>query len=150
MTVRERKRKNKLRGQRTHGKGDTKNKRGAGSRGGRGKAGSHKHKFTKYYAEFGKDRKVREKSTVVALNLDEIEQLLPKWILQGKIEKGSNTVIDGNKLGFSKVLARGKLKSKIVFENVKASKKAVEKIKESGSTIKEEKIEKEVEENGSS
>jgi len=149
MTVRERKKKNKVRGQRTHGKGDTKNRRGAGSRGGRGRAGSHKHKFVKYHAEFGKDRKVREKSTVVALNLDEVEQLLPKWIAEGKVEKGK-MALDGKKLGFSKLLGRGSLKTKVVFENVSASKKAAEKIKKSGSSIKEEKTEKEVEENGSS
>ena len=54
MVVRKRRKKNKQRGERTHGHGNTKNKRGAGSRGGVGKAGSHKHKYSKYYDSFGK------------------------------------------------------------------------------------------------
>ena len=59
MVVRRRKKKNKLRGQRTHGGGGTKNRRGAGCRGGVGKAGSHKHKFSKYYVEFGIKKKLK-------------------------------------------------------------------------------------------
>ena len=73
MTIRKRKKKNKLRGHRTHGKGDTKNHRGAGSRGGVGRAGSHKHKFTKYYGEFGTEKKkVAGKPIGPSINLDQI------------------------------------------------------------------------------
>ena len=60
MPERTRRKKNKLRGNRTHGKGNTKNHRGAGSKGGRGRAGSHKHKFSKYYKTFGKHGFVRK------------------------------------------------------------------------------------------
>ena len=78
MTVRKRKKKNILRGHRTHGHGDTKNGRGAGSRGGVGRAGSHKHKFTKYAGEFGIEKKqVIGKPIGPSMNLDQIEQMLP-------------------------------------------------------------------------
>ncbi len=137
MTVRRRKKKNTVRGERTHGQGDTKNRRGAGSRGGRGRAGSHKHKFTKYQGEFGQDKKkVIGKPVGPSMNLDMIEQSIPKWIAQGKVEKEGTTIkIDGKKIGVAKIVGRGKLISKVSFENVKASKKAAEKISESGSKI---------------
>jgi large subunit ribosomal protein L15 len=138
MTVRKRRKKNRLRGHRVHGKGDTKNKRGAGSRGGRGKAGSHKHRFTKYYADFGKEKKqVRGKPRAKAVNLDEVEQSLPAWIASGKAQKsGDKIVVDGKKTGFGKLLGRGELHSRIVFENVAASKAAAMKLRKSGCVLK--------------
>jgi large subunit ribosomal protein L15 len=150
MTVRKRRKKNKLRGQRTHGHGDTKNRRGAGSRGGRGRAGSHKHKFTKYYGGFGKEKKkLRGKARGRALNLDQIGQFLGEWVAAGKAEKKGNTfAVDGKKAGFAKIVARGELQARIAFENVKASKRALEKLKKSGSTVKEHG--KEAESHGSS
>ena len=58
MVVRKRKKLvNKMLGQRTRGNGDTKRRRGAGSRGGRGLAGSHKHKYSKYAGKFGQEKK---------------------------------------------------------------------------------------------
>ncbi|MAG21983.1 MAG: hypothetical protein CL943_01580 [Candidatus Diapherotrites archaeon] len=144
MTVRRRKKKNTLRGHRTHGQGDTKNRRGAGSRGGRGRAGSHKHKFNKYSGEFGtQKKKIIGKPRGASLNLDQIEQFLPGWIAAKKIEqKGTEIIVDGKKVGFSKIVSRGTLVSKIIFENVSASKKALEKLKASGSVLKEVKEEK--------
>ncbi len=149
MTVRRRKKKNKVRGHRTHGQGDTKNRRGAGSRGGRGRAGSHKHKYTKYFGQFGKNKKkVIGKPLGPSMNLDQIEQMLPKWVAGEKaLKEGNKVVVDGKRLGFAKVLARGQLKSKVVFENLKASKRALEKIRERGSVVLEEE-EKETEEEG--
>ncbi|MDP6670944.1 MAG: uL15 family ribosomal protein [archaeon] len=138
MTVRRRKKKNTVRGHRTHGQGDTKNRRGAGSRGGRGRAGSHKHKYTKYFGTFGKNKKkVIGKPLGPSINLDQIEQMIPTWIAKEKVSKeGNKVIIDGKKIGFAKILARGQLKSKVVFENFKVSQKAMEKLKESGSIVK--------------
>lgn len=45
MTVRIKSRKSKHLGNRTYGGGNTKNRRGKGSRGGKGRAGWHKHKW---------------------------------------------------------------------------------------------------------
>jgi large subunit ribosomal protein L15 len=151
MTVRRRRKKNTVRGHRTHGQGDTKNRRGAGSRGGRGRAGSHKHKYTKYFGTFGKNKKkVIGKPLGPSINLDQIEQLLPTWIAAEKVSKeGNKIIVDGKKIGFAKILARGQLKSKVVFENFKASQRAMEKLKESGSVVKgleEEELETEEEE----
>ena len=58
MVVRKRRKVNKQLGERTHGHGDTKNWRGSGNRGGVGRAGSHKHKFSKYWMTFGIKRRL--------------------------------------------------------------------------------------------
>ena len=142
MVVRQRKKKNRLRGHRSHGKGDTKNKRGAGCRGGRGKAGSKKHKRTKYFEVIGnkvrlkKQFVVRGKKALQALNLDDLNYLVEGLIAGQKAEKeGSLIVIDGQKHGLDKVLSRGSLAHKVLLKNVFASKKAIEKIEASGSKV---------------
>jgi large subunit ribosomal protein L15 len=126
MVVRKRKRVNKLRGNRTHGGGDKKNRRGAGSRGGRGRAGSHKHKFSKYWMTFGMKRKLKAKKKLESVNLQEIHKFLD--------EKG---VLDGAAKGIGKILGKGELKRKIIVKNVKVSKIAAEKIEAAGGKIQE-------------
>ncbi len=129
MTERKRRKKNKLRGHRTHGKGDTKNKRGAGSKGGRGRAGSHKHKFTKYYGEFGKEKKkILAKKTIVAINIDELNKMVDEKIKAGAIKDTEEIHIDGKEWGIDKILGRGKPKYNYFIENTKISKKADEKL----------------------
>jgi len=140
MTVRKRKRKNKLRAQRTHGSGNTKNRRGAGSRGGRGRAGSQKHKFNLYVKSFGKERKqIIGKKKPEAINLDLLVQLLPKWIIEKKAEKtAEGIVIDGKKIGYQKLLGKAHvLKEKLILKNLTASKKAAEKIIAAGGKVPE-------------
>ncbi len=133
MTVRKRKKKNRLRGERTHGKGDTKNKRGAGTRGGKGKAGSHKHKYSKYYGTFGKHGTLKAKSRGKSVNVEQIETLLQKWLDKKLVQKeGKVFVINGKKTKISKVLGRGEIKIAVKLVNIKASKKATEKIEKAG------------------
>jgi large subunit ribosomal protein L15 len=136
------KKKEKLREKRSHGKGNTKNKRGAGCRGGRGKAGSKKHKFTKYYTEFGTKRKLKAKKQVNAINLSDINSLIEN----NEFEKQNSFIVfDGIKTGYEKILSKGTLNEKILFKNIIASKKAIEKINESGSKIEEIESKKETE-----
>jgi large subunit ribosomal protein L15 len=138
MTVRKRKRKNRYRGHRTHGAGNTKNRRGAGNRGGRGRAGSHKHKFNLYAGTFGTERpRLLPQSVTKAINIDFIVQSLPKWIAEKKAEKtGEGIIIDGQKIGFDKILGKTNvLKEKLVIKNLKTSKKASERILAAGGKI---------------
>ena len=136
MVVRKRRKKEKLRGKRSHGKGNTKNKRGAGCRGGRGRAGSHKHKYTKYYKDFGTNKKLKIKGAVLAINLSDLSQKLPKLLENNRVEKeGDAFVIDGNKIGYGKILGRGSLKEKIVVRNMEVSKKAAEIIESAGGKV---------------
>jgi len=139
MVVRKRKRKNKLRGQRTHGGGDKKNRRGAGCRGGRGRAGSHKHKYSKYYMVFGTEKKsVRAQGIVRAININQLVQRIPQWLADGRVErKGGALIVDGRKILFDKLLSRGDIAEKIVVFNMSASGKAREKVAAAGGSVEE-------------
>jgi len=137
MVVRRQKKTNKLRGQRSHGKGDTKNRRGAGVRGGVGKAGSHKHKFSKYYTEFGVKIRLKPKQKGDAVNIADLEKYLNKKLEKKLVEKNNDVfIVDGKKCGLDKILGRGQTTIKIETTNVKAVEKAKEKIEELGGKIK--------------
>lgn len=148
MVVRRRKKFIKKLGQRTRGNGDTKKRRGGGSRGGRGLAGSHKHKFPKYAGKFGTEKKkVRSMKVVKAINIDALLQIMPRLVAEGKIVKEGNAfVVDGAKIGFDKLLSKGGLKERLIVRNMAASKKAIEKIgKANGVFESEEAVEEEEE-----
>ncbi len=136
MARRERRKKNKMRGHRTHGAGNKKNRRGKGVRGGVGKAGSHKHKFSKYYVDFGVKRTFKARQKEPTINLEEVQVRLGGWLKAGKARKeGVHFVVDGKALGFGKVLSRGSIKEKIRLENVKASEEAARKIIAAGGIV---------------
>jgi len=129
MVVRKRRKKNKMRGNRMHGGGNTKNRRGSGNRGGVGRAGSHKHKFSKYWMTFGVKRTLKAKERPKAINLEEITRRTALWLAQGRATKdGGMVVLDGDVLGFEKVLGKGNVDEKIKIINAKASKGALKKI----------------------
>lgn len=134
----------KFLGTRHHGKGNTKNARGKGCRGGVGMAGSHKHKWTyivKYEPKhFGLQgfSPVRRKK-VRSMNLYEIDQLAEKGVIPEK-EGRREFEFDG------KILGCGEITFPIVVKAVSFSKKASEKIKKmGGEAIVKEKKEKKVE-----
>lgn len=137
MTLRKRRKKNRLRGERTHGHGNTKNARGAGTRGGRGKAGSHKHRYSKFFAQFGKEEKqlwTHDKKNT--LNLDQIAQALPEWIREKKaVEQNNRVTIDAPTCGFQKILSRGTPSGAWIIRGATASAKAAEKIKAAGGSV---------------
>jgi large subunit ribosomal protein L15 len=136
MAVRKTKKKDKLRGQREHGKGNTKNRRGSGSKGGKGRGGSHKNKWSKYYLDFGGTKKMVPQKKLVALNIDELETALDKLVAGKKAEiKGSEIFIDGKIAHIGKILSRGNTSKKLVLKNIKASEKAREKILAAGGRI---------------
>ena len=130
MTQRTRRKKHKLRVNRTMGHGDTKNNRGGGSRGGRGDAGSKKHKRQLYQHEVGALRKLKPKQKQLALNLEDVSKKIARLLEQKDAEKlNGEIVFDGKKMGVGKILGVGELRHKAVFRNVSASAKAFEKIK---------------------
>ncbi len=136
MVVRKRKKKNKLRGKRTHGKGNTKNKRGAGCRGGRGKAGSHKHKYSKYYTEFGVKKRLKPKTLQKKINLDELNELIPGLIEEKKVEvKGNEVLLERKNLEFEKILGKGEIDFKLHLIGIKVSENARKKIEGKGGKI---------------
>lgn len=127
MVVRREKKHRKFRGRRTY-HGSHKKARGAGSRGGRGKAGYHKHKWSyvvKYEPDhFGKfGFKPPRRRVIKAINLDELEKIAK----EKKIEE-----INLDELGFEKVLGKGKISIPLTIKAKYFSKKAIQKIEKVG------------------
>lgn len=140
MVVRKEKKYRKFRGHRTYGKGSHKKARGGGSRGGRGKAGMHKHKWTytvKYEPEhFGKrgfKRPEEVKRKQKSINLKELDKISEELIEKklAEIEEGK-IKINLLKIGFEKVLGSGRVKKPLIVEAKYFSKKAEEKLEKAG------------------
>ncbi len=128
MVVRKKKKMLKYRGRRSQGYGLHKKHRGGGSRGGRGQAGMHKHKWSytvKYDPNhFGKDgfkRPFAENSRPKPINLKDVESLA-----------GGKKKIELEKFGYDKVLGGGNISSALEIVAESFSKKALEKIEAAG------------------
>jgi large subunit ribosomal protein L15 len=138
MVVRRKKKVNKLRGHRTMGHGNTKNHRGSGSRGGVGRAGMHKHKFAKYSAELAKGhkRKLNPKQKSRVSTIAEIDAKLNEWQKKGLVQKqDAYLVVDGKKLGISKILGTGNTRQKLLVQNLSITEQAAKKIKAAGGKV---------------
>ena len=114
----------RLRGHRTNGKGNTKNKRGAGCKGGRGRAGSHKHKFSKYYMTFGIKKRLNPKTKLKTITLEDL-----KLLAKDKKE------INLSDFGFQKILGKGNITTPLIIKNAVLTKVAKEKIEKAGGRI---------------
>lgn len=142
MVTKKVKKVNKYRGGVTHGRGSRKKRRGAGSRGGRGKAGSGKragHKITKKLGTKG-FRPKRSFTEVKAVNLDYFSVGRLEGLLKAeKITKENDIYqIDLRKVGFDKLLGLGNIKLKLKIIAPAWSKSAEEKIKAAGGEISNE------------
>ena len=121
----------KMRGKKTFGYGSKKKHRGAGSRGGRGLAGSFKHKKLKILKEnpehFGKRGfKRRVKKSLKVINLRDIEKIA---------EKTGKKKINISELGYDKVLGKGQLTEPLEIEAHFFSEKAKLKIEKNGGKV---------------
>ncbi|MEK6934472.1 MAG: uL15m family ribosomal protein [Nanoarchaeota archaeon] len=133
MTVRKRKKNTRQRGSKTHGYGAMKKHRGAGSRGGRGMAGTGKRADTKkpsvinkftlknYFGKFGFKRPQKLNLKVKTINIGELNY--------------KETDIDLTKLGYTKLLGKGKLNKKHNIKVKSFSKSAKIKVEKAGGTI---------------
>ncbi|MEM3393507.1 MAG: uL15 family ribosomal protein [Candidatus Methanomethylicia archaeon] len=143
MVVRREKKTRKLRGSRYMGYG-VRQHRGSGQKGGVGKAGLHKHKWSyvlkydrDYFGKHGFKPPKSEKEEDIPINLWELELLIDKLCKNGvkMEEEGGKIVIDITKFGYSKVLGEGKITKPIIVKAKKFSENAVKKIKEAGGEI---------------
>ena len=134
MVNRKGKRNRKFNGTRNHGKGNAKNRRGKGGKGGWGRAGMHKHRFTyvtryerhwmHHGGRFGFANQ-NAHAELPVINLYEIDQLARS----GKVEKREG------KLTFDfegKVLGTGSITVPITVRALAFSEKAKEKLKACG------------------
>ncbi|MBE0519638.1 50S ribosomal protein L15 [Candidatus Bathyarchaeota archaeon] len=129
----------KQRGSRTHGWGRVGQHRAGGSRGGHGKAGFHKHKWSyviKYEPDyFGKKgftspKSVRRKVNVI--NVGVLDEMAEK--LSTRMEK-DKFFIDLESFGYTKLLGTGNVTKPLIVKVSSCSSSATEKIKEAGGQI---------------
>jgi len=118
----------RLRGKRSHGTGNTKNHRGAGSKGGRGRAGSFKHKFSKFYPVLGK-RKIMKPRLKGKTKLREITIYNLDLLIKDAKE------VNLKELGYDKVIGFGKITKAITLKNAKVTAVAKQKIEAAGGKV---------------
>ena len=145
MVVRKQKKSRKQRGSARHGWGARKKHRGAGNRGGRGKAGTGKRgaqRKTYWLAKginpLGKKGMIKKRSRKFAktINISDINKKLNTWIVNGKVGKDAGViVIDLAMLGYNKLLGTGVPIGKFKINVKSFSKKAKEKIEKAGGEI---------------
>jgi len=134
----------KKRGSRTHGYGQIGQHRCRGAKG-RRKSGYNKHGWTyvvKYEPDyFGKrgftsPRSLGQRANI--LNVGELEELANKLAMEQKLEeKERKPFLDLDKLGYDKLLAKGRLTKPLLVKIASHSKAAAKKIEEAGGRILE-------------
>lgn len=137
----------RMRGQHTHGWGAKKKHRGAGNRGGRGMAGSGKradHKKptilklygNEYFGRHGFNRPQGLTKEIRAINLDMLQSKLDYYLANKLITKEKDFfVVDLEKLGYDKLLGKGRLSVKLKVKASYLSARAVEKIEGKGGMV---------------
>lgn len=137
------KQKNKsYRGSRTCGGGTHKNRRGGGSRGGRGHAGACKHHTFRamregwMYGKHGFKRPLVTQTVVSFINIGEIDELADSLVERGLAEEKEGAVMMNlDELGIDKLLGNGQVTRKYVITVGTASASAKAKIEELGGQI---------------
>ncbi len=140
MVVRREKKVRKQRGSRFYGWGRVGQHRKSGTRGGFGRAGMHKHKWTwvlkhapDYFGKRGFKRPEASTRKLISVNIGTIAESLDKF----PIERDSlgRIVVDLTKIGRVKVLGGGSVDKPLVVKASYFTDKAMEKIKEAGGEV---------------
>jgi large subunit ribosomal protein L15 len=127
----------RLRGSRTHGWGQIGQHRSTGHKGGHGKAGLHKHHWTRTVMfddeHFGPGGFKPPKQNVTRrwVNVGELDDLFLKY---GKVEEGKN-VLDLDALGIDKLLGAGNLSKKYSIVTKAFAKNAKSKVESLGGEV---------------
>lgn len=134
----------KMRGSRTHGYGQIGQHR-KGSKGGR-KAGRHKHGWTyvikhepDYFEKkgFTSQKSLREKTNVI--NVGELDEIVDELAAERKLERKKKKIfLDLEKLGYDKLLGKGKITKPLMVKVSSYSEVAAKKIEGVGGQILEE------------
>ena len=137
----------KYRGSRTHGWGQVGQHRARGGRGGTGKAGLDKHKWTyvvkhdpTYWEKKGfvSKRNLGRKTTII--NVGELDDLVAKLESEKKLEKREKKIfLDLEGLGYDKLLGTGAISKPLLVKVSSFSEAASRKLEEAGGQIFKEK-----------
>lgn len=133
----------KFRGSRTCGYGNTQKHRGAGSRGGRGMAGSKKHKWSfvskympEHFGRVGFKRPLKVLRDENKINIGELNENLGKLVEKGIIElKNKKYIINLKQIGYEKLLGSGNVTNAMEITVEKSSKSAIEKVENAGGKV---------------
>lgn len=136
--------KRRQRGQRTHGGGSQKNRRGAGHRGGRGRAGRKKHERRNYdpVGKYGFTRPPETQRAVAEVSLRELDENAPLLAADGlatEREDGEGYRIDAREIhpeadvaDVVKVLGSGQVRNTLVVTADEFSETARERLEAAG------------------
>lgn len=144
MTVNKRSKLSRQRGSWTHGWGSKKKHRGAGHKGGRGRAGTGKRgdankpsiwKNKRYFGKFGfKAGSAKKKVNVI--NLAYINNNIDSFVNKKLAEfNGGVYIVDISKLGCDKLLSKGVINKKFKITCSSVSKGAKEKVEAAGGSL---------------
>lgn len=132
----------KFRGSRTCGGGTHKNRRGGGSRGGRGHAGACKHHTFRamqegwMYGKHGFKRPLVTQSDVSFINVGELDELAGGLVERGYAEeKDGGIAINLLEMGIDKLLGNGRVTKKYVITVGTVSATAKAKVEKQGGQI---------------
>ncbi len=143
MVINHRKKSSRHRGSWTHGWGEKKKHRGAGSRGGRGNAGSGKRgdakkpsywKIKNFVGKHGFTNPTSK--TVVAISIEQLNKNVEKFVLAGKALKSGETYkVNLVDVGASKLLGTGTPLFKFEIVAKAATPGAVKKVEAKGGSV---------------
>ena len=132
----------KYRGSKTHGGGSMKKRRGAGSRGGRGRAGSgkrgdaNKPSYWKTWSLGGKGFSSKVRKQVHAVNVSAIDREAKKLVKEGLAsEKSGLILIDLTEIGVNKLIGSGQVRNKLSIKVDTATKSAIKKVHDAGGSV---------------
>ena len=131
------------RGSRTHGWGQVGQHRARGGRGGTGKAGLDKHKWTyvvkhdpTYWIKKGFVSVKTLNKKVNVINIGKLDDLADKLESEKKLEKKENKIfVDLESLGYDKLLGTGKVIKPMLVKVASYSESAIKKLEEAGGEI---------------
>jgi len=137
----------KQRGSRTHGWGQIGQHRAGGGRGGHGKAGYDKHKWTyviKYDPTYWEKKGFVSARTlgknVHIINVGKLDDLADKLESEKKLEKKDKKIfLDLDSLGYDKLLGTGEIIKPMLVKVASYSEAASRKLEEAGGQILKEK-----------
>jgi large subunit ribosomal protein L15 len=131
----------KLRGSRTCGWGRVGQHRKAGGRGGRGKAGGHKH-FWSYVVKYEPDRfgkvgfKRPVRPYVRPITLSQVAEIVERGAFE--MDDKGRIVIDLRSMGYTKLLGSGSISKPVCIVVPRATERAVEKVVSAGGEVRTE------------
>ncbi|MBS3815250.1 MAG: uL15 family ribosomal protein [Hadesarchaea archaeon] len=143
MVTRKKSKKKKKRGSRTMGGGSVKKRRHSGHKGGKGLAGSHKHRWfrisresPKHFGKHGFTRPQKLQESKEVMNVGELDESIDILLEDGIAEEEDDMiVVDVSKLDCDKVLGRGKVSQALRVIADDFSESAKEKIEKAGGEV---------------